>query len=153
MWMNCFWTYICVPCVSFSWRPKDGVRSSRTRVTPGYELWCRCLELNLGPLEEKLRFLNTEPSFLPWNFILITEKYPPSLPLCVWERFSLSMHILIPTALISVIISISIQIFLWYTNFISFEYILEARQLVHPVHLWVFLKVSSISDGSPQWPP
>ena len=44
---------------------KEGTGFPGTGVTNSYELLCGCWELNLGPLEEPLVLLTTEPSLQP----------------------------------------------------------------------------------------
>jgi hypothetical protein len=50
----------------YPWRPEEGIGFSRTEVTEGYELPCRCWELNLGPLQEQPVLFTAEP-FLQLN--------------------------------------------------------------------------------------
>lgn len=44
---------VCVICVQSLWRPEEGFRTLRTRVTDDWELPCRCQESNLEPLKEQ----------------------------------------------------------------------------------------------------
>ena len=44
-------TYACLVTV----RPDEGIRSPRTRVRDSFELPCECWELNLVPLQEKIK--------------------------------------------------------------------------------------------------
>jgi hypothetical protein len=43
------------------WKPEEGIGSSRTGVTDGYELPCGSWELNPGSLEEQTVLLTAEP--------------------------------------------------------------------------------------------
>jgi hypothetical protein len=51
-------------------RPEEGIRSSNSGVTYGYEPPCGFWELNSSPLEDHLVLLITEPSFQPHDFCL-----------------------------------------------------------------------------------
>lgn len=99
-WWMCIFVYLCVQS---PWKPKDGVRSSWSRVTHDCKLPCPSARNSIwGPLEPLSHLSSPESS-------------------------SLSLK------------NTSLYFFnLWYTEFISFGYTLEARQLIYPVDL-VFL--------------
>lgn len=46
---------VCLPSeCKCLWKPKQGIISSRERITESGEQPCRCWELNQGPMEEQL---------------------------------------------------------------------------------------------------
>ena len=47
------------------WRSEEGTKCSGTGVVGGYELLCRCWELNLSLLPKYLVLLTTGPSLQP----------------------------------------------------------------------------------------
>ena len=61
---------VCMPVyhvyVWGQWWPEADVGFPGTGVMAGCELFCRCWELNQGPLQEQKELLATEPSFHPW---------------------------------------------------------------------------------------
>lgn len=54
---------LCPTYMRCLWKPEKGFRLLGSRATHGYEYW----KSNLGPLEEQLNHLTTEPSFQSWK--------------------------------------------------------------------------------------